>query len=143
MENKVTLTPRTILFKEGTEATKLYMVKSGEILCLKSSKDRLIPVFLAQEGDIVGESAMVEGLQYTYSAITLSNAEVVEIPAFNFKRVFMEAPSWLVDLTTTMIHRFQSTANLIAENRVISPLILTEEQFSTKLEVEFKKLLNQ
>ncbi|HXH73399.1 MAG TPA: cyclic nucleotide-binding domain-containing protein [Bacteriovoracaceae bacterium] len=143
MENKLVLNPRAIIFKEGADATKLYMVKRGEVLCLKSSKDRIIPVFLAQEGDIVGESAMIEGLPYTYSAITLSNAELVEIPAFNFKRVFMEAPAWLVDLTTTMIHRFQSTANLIAENRVISPLILTEDQFSTKLEVEFKKLLAQ
>lgn len=142
MENKVNLDPRTVLFKEGTDAGKLYMIKRGEILCLKSSKDRIIPVFLAGEGDIVGESAMIDGLQYTYSAITLSNTEVVEIPAFNFKRVFSEAPSWLVDLTTTMIGRFQSTANLIAENRVISPLILNEDQFSTKLEVEFKKLLS-
>lgn len=143
MENKANLSPRTVLFKEGDEAKKLYMVKHGEILCLKASKDRLIPVFLAKEGDIVGESAMIEGLGYTYSAVTLSTAEVVEIPAFNFKRVFSEAPSWLVDLTTTMIGRFQTTANLIAENRVISPHILSEDQFSTKLEVEFKKLLAQ
>lgn len=143
MDNKVTLAPKTMLFKEGDEAKKLFMIKRGEILCLKASKDRIIPVFLAHEGDIVGESAMIEGLQYTYSAITLSDVEIVEISAINFKRVFSEAPSWLVDLTTTMIGRFQSTANLIAENRVISPLILREDQFSTKLEVEFKKLLTQ
>lgn len=143
MENKVNLNPRTVLFKEGAEAIKLYMVKRGEILCLKSCKDRVIPVFLAGEGDIVGESAMIEGLQYTYSAITLSDTEVVEIPAFNFKSVFSEAPSWLADLTTTMISRFQSTANLIAENRVISPLILNEDHFSPNLEVEFKNLLAQ
>ena len=143
MENTVNLNPRTVIFKEGAEAKKLYMIKSGEVLCLKASNDRIVPVFLAREGDIVGESAMIEGIEYTYSAITLSIAELVEIPAFNFRRVFGEAPAWLVDLTTTMIGRFQNTANLIAENRVISPLILDEEQFSTKLEVEFKKLLTQ
>lgn len=142
MENSSSLKPKTVLFKEGDQASRLYIVKSGEILCLKASKDRIIPVFLAQEGDIIGESAMVENLSYTYSAITLSDAEVVEIPSLNFKSIFGEAPSWLIDLTTTMIHRFQSTANLLAENRIISPLILSEEKFSTKLEVEFQKLLN-
>jgi hypothetical protein len=42
-----------------------------------------------------------------------------------------------------MIARFQNTANLIAENRVIGPMILSEEQFTPAIEVEFKKLLSQ
>jgi hypothetical protein len=59
MENKMNLGARSLLFKEGQEADKLYMIKKDEILCLKGSKDRLVPVFLAQENDIVGESAMI------------------------------------------------------------------------------------
>lgn len=141
MSNKQ-IGPRTVLFKEGTQATKLYLVKKGEVICLKSSKDRLIPVFVAKENDIVGESAMVSDLIYTYSAITLSNVELIEIPAQNFKQVLDSTPDWLLNLTTTMISRFQSTASLIAENRVIHHLILDESRFPSTLEVEFKKLLN-
>jgi CRP-like cAMP-binding protein len=89
-----------------------------------------------------GESAMIENLLHTYSAITISDVELIEIPSSSFKEVLEKAPSWLVDLTTTMIGRFQSTSSLIAENRVISPLILSEEEFSTKIEVEYKKLLS-
>ena len=141
--SKINQSARVVLFKEGEKATKLYMVKYGKVLCLKGSKDRLIPVFMAQEGDIVGESAMIDDISYTYSAITLTPVELVEIPHANFKQVLSSAPSWLTDLTATMISRFQSTAHLIAENRVIHPLIMEDDQFNSATEVDFKKLLNQ
>lgn len=141
MDNKVNLKFRSLVFKEGGTANKLYLVKSGEVLCLKSSKDRLIPVFLAKEGDIIGESAMIQNGVHTYSAITLTNAELVEVTSFSFKQVFDKAPDWLVDLSTTMISRFQNTASLIAENRLIHPSIIGEEQFTAEIEIEYKKLL--
>jgi CRP-like cAMP-binding protein len=141
MENKLIFNLRTLIFKEGGKANKLYVVKSGEVLCLKSSKDRLIPVFLAKEGDIIGESAMIQDLSYTYSAIAMSETELVEVSASSFKQVFSESPEWLIDLTTTMISRFQNTSNLIAENRMVHPSIISEEQFTPQIEIEFKKLL--
>ena len=141
MDNKVNFQFRSLVFKEGATANKLYLVKSGEVLCLKSSKDRLIPVFLAKEGDIIGESAMIQGAVHTYSAITLSNSELVEVTSFSFKQVFDKAPDWLVNLSSTMISRFQNTASLIAENRLIHPSIIGEEQFTAEIEIEYKKLL--
>lgn len=140
---KVNFGFRSVIFKEGDKATKLYLIKSGEVLCLKSSKDRLIPVFLAKEGDIIGESAIVQDLIYTYSAISLANTELVEISSFSFKQVFTKAPEWLQDLTTTMISRFQNTSSLIAENRMVHPSIIDENQFTSQIEIEFKKLLAQ
>lgn len=142
MQNRVHLGPKTVLFKEGEETRKLYLIKKGEVLCLKSTHDRLIPVFLAKEDDIIGESAMIGDNISTYSAVTLGKVELLEIPSQNFEEVLKSAPSWLVDLTTIMINRFQHTANLIAENRVIHPLIIEEDKFPSTLEVEFKKLLD-
>lgn len=132
---------KAVVFKEGAKANKLYIVKGGEVLCLKSSKDRLIPVFLAKEGDIIGESAMVQDLVYTYSAITMSQVELLEVTSFSFKQVFQKAPEWLTDLTTTMISRFQNTSNLIAENRMVHSSIIDESQFTSQVEIDFKKLL--
>lgn len=132
---------RSLIFKEGVIATKLYVVKSGEVLCLKSSKDRLIPVFLAKEGDIIGESAMIEDLIYTYSAIALSKVELMEVPSSSFHQVLETSPDWLQELTTTMISRFQNTSSLIAENRMVHPSIIGEDIFTSQLEIEFKKLL--
>lgn len=139
---KVNFGTRAVIFKEGAKSNKLYVVKSGEVLCLKFSKDRLIPVFLAKEGDIIGESAMIQDLVYTYSAVSLGNIELLEVNSFSFKQVLSKSPDWLLDLTTTMIARFQNTSSLIAENRMVHPSIIPEEQFTSQLEIDLKKLLS-
>lgn len=139
--NKINLNINSLIFKEGAIADKLYIVKSGEVLCLKSSKDRLIPVYLAKEGDIIGESAMMEHSNHTYSAIAVELTQVIEIPSLQFQKVFAEAPEWLISLTSSMISRFQKTSNLIAENRMIHPLIINEDHYTSKIETLFKKLV--
>lgn len=133
---------RAVIFKEGAKANKLYIVKAGEVLCLKSSKDRLIPVFLAKEGDIIGESAMIQDLVYTYSAISMANTELVEVTSFSFKQVFSKSPEWIQNLMTTMISRFQNTSTLIAENRIVHQSIISDDVFTSQTEIEFKKLLS-
>lgn len=141
-DNIIRLAPKTVIFREGEDASKLYLVKSGEILCLKASKERLIPVFVAKNQDIVGESAMLSGAPYTYSAITLSQVELIAIPNRDFRKVLDVAPQWLVDLTLTMVSRFQSTSGLVAENRILHSSIIGEEEFPPSLEIEYRKLLS-
>ncbi len=142
MESRISKGTNEVLFKEGAPAQNLYIVKRGSILCLKRSKDRLIPVFKASEGDIVGENAILETGSYGYSAVTLTTAELLEIPAANFRQILDKSPAWLMDLTATMIYRFENTANLVAENRVYNDKIISEEDFPSSLEVEFKKMLS-
>ena len=133
---------RSVIFKEGEKANKLFIIKSGEILCLKSTKDRLIPVFLAKEGDVIGESAMIQDSNYTYSAISLSNAELLEVSSFSFKQVLGKTPDWVLNLVKTMISRFQVTSSLISDNRIVHGLIISEERFTSEVEIDFKKLIN-
>ncbi|MBA2405622.1 MAG: cyclic nucleotide-binding domain-containing protein [Bdellovibrionales bacterium] len=133
---------KTVLFREGDEANNLMIIKNGQAICLKASKERLIPVFLAKEQDIIGESAMLSGAPYTYSVIALSRIEVILIPTNTFRDALGTAPEWLTDLTSTMVLRFQNTAALIAENRALHPSILSEEEFTPSLEIEYKKLLS-
>lgn len=142
LQGKLAFDQKKLIFKEGEPATKLYMVKSGEVLCLKQSSDRLIPIFTARENDIIGENAMISGGVNSYSAITNSFAELIEIPSSHFSTVFREAPEWLIELTSTMITRFQNTANLIAENRVINSSLVDEQKFTSQIEVEFKNLIH-
>jgi CRP-like cAMP-binding protein len=132
---------RTVVFKEGSKANKLFIVKTGEVLCLKFSNDRLIPIFLAKEGDILGESAILEDVVHTYSAICMGPVELIEVSSFSFKQVMSKAPDWMHDLMTTMIVRFQDIGNLISENRIIHTKIISEDYYDPKLENEFKKIL--
>jgi CRP-like cAMP-binding protein len=79
---------------------------------------------------------------YGYSAVSLTTVELLEIPSENFRQILAKSPAWLLDLTTTMVQRFENTANLIAENRVFNENILSEEEFPSSLEIDFKKKLN-
>lgn len=142
MSDTTFFNPKMVMFREGDDASELMIIKSGEVLCLKAFKDRLIPVFMAKGQDILGESAMLDGAPYTYSAIAMTNVEVIKVPNNDFRQAFEAAPQWLIDLTLTMVSRFQHTAGLVAENRVIHPSILSEEEFTSSLEIEYKKLLS-
>jgi CRP-like cAMP-binding protein len=139
--DKITFGVKAVIFKEGSKANKLFLVKAGEVLCLKSHKDRLTPIFLAKEGDIIGEAAMIDGLEYTYSAISMGATELIEVTSFSFKQVFSKAPEWILSLTTTMIERLMNTSTLIAENRIIHSSVVSDEFFTPQLENDFKKLL--
>lgn len=142
MESRVSKGTNEVLFKEGELAQKLYIVKRGQVICLKRSKDRLIPVFRAEAGDVIGENALLDTGSYGYSAVTLTMAELLEIPSQNFRQVLEASPQWLLELTATMIQRFENTANLVAENRVFNDAILSEEDFPSSLETNLKKILN-
>jgi CRP/FNR family transcriptional regulator, cyclic AMP receptor protein len=142
MESRVTKGTHEVLFKEGDVARSLYIVKRGTVLCLKRSKDRLIPVFRAEAGDVVGENAILGGNPYGYSAVTITSAELIEIGSASFNEILKKSPDWLVGLTATMVQRFEKTANLVAENRIFNESILSEEEFSSSVENTFKKMLN-
>ena len=127
-----------LLFKEGDKANKVFIVKSGEVLCMKFAKDRLFPIFLAKEGDIIGESAILSQNYYSYSAISLSFAELVSVNSFSFKQIFSSAPNWMHNMMTTMLARLDFTSNLISENRIYQDSIIGLDRFSEQIEIEFK-----
>ncbi len=133
---------KKVLFKEGELATDLHLVKNGHVLCLKKFNDRLIPVLLAKSTDIVGESAMLEDKAYHYSAIAFGETETIAISKSQFAEAFKQAPEWITQLSELMVQRYSLTCSLIAENRVLSPLIISDEEFTAEIEVELKKLIN-
>lgn len=142
MESRVNKGTHEVVFKEGETAKALYIIKRGTVVCLKHSKDRLIPVFRAEAGDVVGENAILGDKPYGYSAVTLTTAELIEITTVNFTQILKKSPDWLRGLTATMVQRFEHTANLVAENRVFNESILSEEEFSSSVENRFKKMLS-
>lgn len=133
---------KKVLFKEGDPAKELLLIKSGNILCLKKSKDRLIPILIAKEQDIVGESAILDDKTYQYSAIALGHVETIAITHDQFREAFKKSPSWIKQLSELMVQRYSNTSSMIADNRILSPLILSDEEFTAEMEVELKKMIN-
>ncbi len=143
MDSKNFYQSLSVIFREGEEARQVFIIRSGEVICLKNAKDRLVPVFTAKQGDVIGETAMVADGTYTYSALAVSQVELLPIPNGDFKQVMELAPPWLSELTITMLNRFHVTSKMVAENRLLHPVIVSEEDFPSSLEIEYKKILGQ
>jgi CRP-like cAMP-binding protein len=142
IESELLNLEKKVLFKEGEPAKELLLIKSGHILCLKKSKDRLIPILIAKDQDIVGESAILEDKTYQYSAISLGHVETISISRAQFLDAFKKSPTWIKQLSELMVQRYSNTSSMIAENRIMSPLILADEEFTAEIEVELKKMIN-
>lgn len=129
---------KDVIFKEGQSAGKVYEITSGEVLCLKWNKDRLIPIMIARKGDRLGEATFIKNGKYNYSAISLSYTETNPVSIQSYKAEFAKNPEWMPALLGIMASRFHHTMDLLAENRIG---ILSEQEFPPALEIELKKLL--
>ena len=131
-----------ILFKEGQNPTHLIIVKSGGILCLKRSKERLVPVMWGSSQKIIGEEAVLTGLEHGYSAIAMEESEIVEIDAQEIKRTMASAPVWISGLLATLGERANDTASAIAEHRIAHNDLSGGQELAPEEETRLKKLLN-
>ncbi len=130
-----------ILFKEGDKPQKLYILKSGKILCLKRSKDRLVPINFVSDKSLVGEEALVLGEPHSYSAIAMEEAAVIEIPGKTIAAVIKVAPPWLSGLLKTLSVRINETSSVISEHRINHLDLSGGQELTPQEENRFKKLL--
>jgi len=132
-----------ILFREGEAANKIFLIKSGAILCLKKSKDRLVPVYSATNQNVIGEEAVLTRTGYSYTAVVSESAQVVEVDAKLVTKTLDEAPYWLGALMATLGERFNGTADAVSEHRIFAPELAGDQELSAQEETRLKKLINQ
>ena len=83
-------TKGTVLFKEGDEATSLYILVNGSV-DLKI-KDETTVYSLTEQSDIFGWWSMVENSQYTATAVCRETIKVIKIDTHRLNRLFNENP---------------------------------------------------
>ena len=81
----LTIRKNDYLFHENEPANGIYLVLSGK---LKIITDECKPIhtilYLVKPGDILGIHAIINGHNYTNSAVALVNTEVCFIPGYEF-----------------------------------------------------------
>lgn len=90
-DRKVHAVPKKqYVYLEGDEPTRLYFLKSGKVKTVRTNADgkELITGFY-HAGDFVGYIALLENNNYTDSAITLEDAELVYIPKVDFGQLIL------------------------------------------------------
>ena len=140
-ENIKVISKDEILFKEGQSPTHLIIVKSGAVLCLKRSKERLVPVLWATSQKIIGDEAVLTGEDHAYSAVAMEESEIVQIDAIQIKKIMASAPAWISGLLGTLGERAADTASAIAAHRLAHPELSGGKELAPQEETRLKKLL--
>jgi CRP/FNR family cyclic AMP-dependent transcriptional regulator len=87
----VHLRPDSILFNEGDVSGKVALILSGRIkACTRTEEGREVVFGVMGAGDVIGELSAIDGRPHSATATVVETADVLVIPAVDFK-AYVEA----------------------------------------------------
>jgi CRP-like cAMP-binding protein len=103
------------VFHEGDHSDACYLVRKGDLRVTREHPDgRAITLATLGPGDIFGELAMLDRQARSASVETLTDAELVALPAADFRRLLSERPEISVKLITALTKRLRETNERVA-----------------------------
>ncbi len=106
-----------ILFTEGDEPDRIYIVTSGRIAIANKSIDgRESVVALMEPGDLFGEMPLFDGLGRSAEARALEPSSVISIPYEPVRRLYDESPVELWSVVKLLVGRLRSMDETLADS---------------------------
>src|SRR3954447_11963564 len=103
------------VFHEGDHSDACYLVRSGDLRVPREHPDgRAIALATLGPGDIFGELAMLDGEARSASVETLSDAELLALPAIDVRRLLADHPDISVKLIAALTRRLRETNERVA-----------------------------
>ena len=108
--------PRGVrVFHEGDHSDACYIVKSGELRVTREHSDgRAIALATLGPGDIFGELAMLDGGTRSASVETLSDSELLALPASDVRRTIADHGDIATKLIIAITRRLRETNERVA-----------------------------
>jgi CRP-like cAMP-binding protein len=103
------------VFHEGDNSDACYIVREGDLRVTREHPDgRAIALATLAPGDIFGELAMLDGEARSASVETLSDSELLALPASDMRRLLASHPEITVKLVVALTRRLRETNERIA-----------------------------
>jgi CRP/FNR family transcriptional regulator len=103
------------VFHEGDRSDACYLVRSGDLRVTREHPDgRAIALATLGPGDIFGELAMLDGEARSASVETLSDSELLALPAADFRRLLADHSGISVKLIGALTRRLRETNERVA-----------------------------
>jgi CRP/FNR family transcriptional regulator len=103
------------VFHEGDRSDACYLVRSGDLRVTREHSDgRAIALATLGRGDIFGELAMLDGQARSASVETLSDSELLALPAVDFRRLLAQHSEISVKLIAALTRRLRETNERVA-----------------------------
>jgi CRP/FNR family transcriptional regulator len=112
--------PRTFpkgvrVFHEGDDSDACYVVRSGDLRVTREHSDgRAIALATLSAGDFFGELAMLDGGARSASVETLSDTELLALPAVDMRRVIAAHGEIAAKLIVALTRRLRETNERVA-----------------------------
>jgi CRP/FNR family cyclic AMP-dependent transcriptional regulator len=131
------------VFHEGDTSDACYIVRGGDLRVTREHPDgRAIALATLGPGDIFGELAMLDGEARSASVESLSDCELLALPAPDMRRLLAAAPETTVKLVVALTRRLREANERIARQSfqtvpsrvagVLSQLIAEEAPIETR-----------
>ena len=103
------------VFHEGDNSDACYLVRTGDLRVTREHPDgRAIALATLGPGDIFGELAMLDGEARSASVETLTDAELLALPALDVRRLLADHPEISVKLIAALTRRLRETNERVA-----------------------------
>lgn len=84
---------KQFVYSDGDEPTRLYFLKSGRVKIVRTSNDgKELVTDLFGPNSFIGYRALLENINYTDSAVTLDDSELIYIPKNEFLQILAAQP---------------------------------------------------
>lgn len=99
-----------VIFKQGQQPSdKMYVVLEGQVSILKGNSQ----IGLIEEGDILGEMGLIEGIARSATAIARTDCKVIPIDEKYFNFLVQHTPFFANQLLRIMAERLRRMNQLI------------------------------
>lgn len=103
------------VFHEGDDSDACYIVRNGDLRVTREHPDgRAIALATLGPGDIFGELAMLDGEARSASVESLSECDLLALPAADVRRLLASAPETTVKLVVALVRRLREANERIA-----------------------------
>ena len=124
---EVFLSNGTILFKEGESSKHFYIIRSGKVEVFKRNENgEEIPLALVEEGQSLGEFAMIDQAPRSAWARCLTDVEAVKINETAYQYMLDKLPDWAFSMMQGLISRIRTTNEILARNGIVDQELLRQ-----------------
>jgi CRP-like cAMP-binding protein len=103
------------VFHEGDHSDACYLVRKGDLRVTREHPDgRAIALATLGPGDLFGELAMLDGEARSASVETLTDSELLALPAADVRRLLADRPEISVKLIAALTKRLRETNERVA-----------------------------
>ena len=122
MADEVQLEAGQLLFAEGDNGDRAYIIREGEIEIFKATAGRQILLAVRQPGEVIGELSLLQDSPRTATARARSAATLITIRQDQLGRLLRISPSASRAMFDTVLGRWRATETMLRQSEKMAQL---------------------